>query len=145
MTNQAAIESDEIQAQRVRFMRLALPVRLGELAESLALATFAPDHPKYPKFLTREINKSVNFIDWMVAAVDPEVQSELAELRSHLTDWLRDAQVIGDDPVKRARMVAALREWSQKILNRSGLADYEDWQVEFDYPPGIRAAAEVRV
>ncbi len=145
MTNQIAIESDEIQARRHRFMNLALPVRLGELAESLAFATVTSDHPKYPKFLTRTLNESVNLIDWTVAAVDPEVQIELAELRSHLTDWLRDAQAIGGDPVKRARVVAALREWSQKILDRSGLADYDDWQMEFDYPPGIRAAAEVLV
>ena len=145
MTNQAAIESDEMQAQRVRFMSLALPVRLGELAESLAFATAASDHPKYPKFLTRTLGESINLIDWTGAEVDLEVQSELAELRSRLTGWLRDAEAIGDDPAKRARVVAELREWSQKILDRSGLANYENWQVEFDYPPGIRAAAEVLV
>ncbi len=145
MTHQAAIESDEIQTQRIRFMNLALPVRLGELAESLAFATVAADHPNYPKFLTRTLNESINLIDWTVATVDPEVQTELVELRSHLTDWLRDAQAIGDDPLKRASVIAALRDWSQKILDRSGLANYDDWQVEFDYPPGIRAAAEVLV
>ncbi len=145
MTNQVAIESDEIQAQRIRFMGLALPVRLGELAESLAFATVASDHPKYPEFLTRTLGVSIRLIDWTVAEVDPTVQSELAELRSHLAGWLRDTQAIGDDPAKRARVVAELREWSQKILDRSGLANYDNWQVEFDYPPGIRAAAEVFV
>lgn len=142
MINQGVIESDKIQARQDRFMSLATPVRLGELAESLAFAKAASNHPNYPQFLIRALNESVNFIDWMAAAVDSEIQTELAELRSHLTGWLRDVHAIGDDPLKRASVVTALDAWSQKILDRSGLAEYDDWQREFDYPPGIRAAAE---
>jgi hypothetical protein len=145
MTNRVVVESEEMRAQRDRFISLALPVRLGELAESLVFATISFDHPKYPEFLTRTLGESIRLIDWTIAEVDSTVQSELAELRSHLTGWLRDAQAIGDDPANRARVVAELREWSQKILDRSGLANYDNWQVEFDYPPGIRAAAEVFV
>jgi len=144
-SEQVVIESGKLQARRERFMNLAVPVRLGELAESLALATMAPDHPQYTKILGRFLSETISCIDWTLAEVDPEVQSELAELRSQLSEWLRDLQAIVDDPLKRALVVAALKDWSQKILDRSGLASYDDWQVEFDYPPGIRASAEVLV
>jgi hypothetical protein len=77
--------------------------------------------------------------------VDLETRSELTALRSQLAEWLSDVQGIAADPIKYAAVVAALREWSRKILDRSGLVNYDDWQVEFDYPPGIRAAAEALV
>lgn len=145
MTNQASVESDKLQVQRDRFMSLALPVRLGELAESLAFARTASDHPEYPKFLRRLLYECQNYIDWIAAEVDHNVQSELAELRSHLAAWLCDLQAIANDPLKRASVVTALGDWSQKILERSGLANYDNWQMEFDYPPGIRAAIKAVV
>lgn len=145
MINQSMVESDKLYVQRERFMSLALPVRLGELAESLAFARTASDHPKYPKFLRRLLYECQNYIDWIAAEVDHNVQSELAELRSHLAAWLCDLQGIEDDPLKRALVAAALGDWSQKIIERSGLADYDDWRTEFDYPPGIRAAVEAIV
>lgn len=145
MTSQVFIESDKFQARRERYLNLAVPVRLGELAESLTFAIAPPDHPRYLEILGRFLSESVRFIDWTIADVDLEVQSELAELHSQLAEWLGDLQVIADDPLKYALVIVALKEWSQKILDRSGLVNYDDWQVEFDYPPGIRAAAGVLV
>ncbi len=126
-------------------MKLAVPVRLGELAETLIFAKMISDLSIPTSMFERLVNDSLNCIDWTTPEVAPDVQSELSELRSELVEWLRDLQAIRDDPLIRASVVAALDAWSQKILERSGLANYDDWQVEFDYPPGIRAAAEVLV
>ncbi len=145
MTNQVALAPDKLQSRQDRFMSLALPVRLGELAESLAFARSTAEHSGHPKYLERTLRDCLNYIDWTSAEVAACTQIELAELRSRLTGWLGDAQAIWDDPAGLATLKAALTEWSQKILARSGLAGYDNWQVEFDYPPGIRTAAEVLV
>ncbi len=146
MTTQATAQTDDLQTKRARYLNLAVPVRLGELAESLLFAKYPPAaHPKYPEWLRRALNECINSIDWTMADLALNVQAELTELRAQLSAWSRDAATLAKSDYQRQAMIDALNEWSQKMLNRSGLANYENWQVEFDYPPGIRAAAAVMV
>jgi hypothetical protein len=53
MISQVFIESDKFQARRERYLNLAVPVRLGELAESLAFAIAPSGHPLYLDILTK--------------------------------------------------------------------------------------------
>lgn len=74
-----------------------------------------------------------------MADVAPDVKADLTVLRAQLSEWHHDAVMLGNHDRHREAMIEALNEWSQKMLDHSGLANYDNWQVEFDYPKGIRA------
>jgi hypothetical protein len=142
MNNQTAIRSDKWAAMRERFMRDPLPVRLGELAAALASARSSSDHPAHREVVKLFLDESAHYAEWCSPEAALNLQAELDELRRLLTRWRENWQAIWDDPVERASVAAQAGEWSQKMLERSGLLDYDDWRTVFRRAPAPSATAE---
>jgi hypothetical protein len=142
MSNQTATQADKWAARRERFMLDPLPVRLGELAASLSSARSFSDHPDHCKGVKIFIDESAHYVEWLIPEAAPNLQAELNELRRLLTHWRDNWQAIWDDSVERASVAAQAGGWSQKMLERSGLLDYDDWRTVFRRAPAPSTSVE---
>jgi len=127
---------------RERFLREPFPRRMGELACALASARSFSDHPEHREVVKMFLDESAYYLEWCAPEADPNLQSELAELRQLLTHWRENWQAIWDDPAERASVAAQAGEWSQKMLERSGLLDYDDWRTVFRRAPAPTVTVE---
>ncbi|MEB3882806.1 hypothetical protein [Lyngbya sp. CCY1209] len=104
-----------------RYLRDALPIRLGNLASNLAriksrLSTVA--HSDIADDLLRE---SQFFIEWTAADADADVAAQLAALQVELARWRLRLGRAGDDADERRRISEASGIWSERVLDWSGL------------------------
>jgi hypothetical protein len=106
---------------RERYVRDALPVRLGGLAANLARVTSFSDHPDHRDVVERLLDESKFFIEWAAPEADLEVQAALVELQLQLARWQRVWADIWADPVRRADVAEQARVWSDRVLEMSGL------------------------
>ncbi len=135
MTSQATAQAEERNefwakrwdSHRAGYLRSPLYLRLGELAWALSTArSFSdPSHPSNRRAAERMFETSQYYIEWTAAETAPDLQSELAALHQQLADWLEAWPNIWDDAERRAAMAAQAGDWSQKILERSGVLDPE--------------------
>lgn len=145
MNNQVVSSDDRWAKRQGRFLLDPLPIRLGELAVSLSGISSSAIYDNHEKIVKFDIEVSQHYLEWIFPDVDSTLQLELGELRGLLIQWRDNWEAVWEDQDGRNSMAFQAKEWAQKVLERSGLLDYHDWQVEFDYPPGIRAAAEALV
>lgn len=142
MNNQTAVRADRWASRRESFLLDPFPVRMGELAVSLSSARSLTGPEGHGKYVRHYLEVSEYYLEWLTPDADPNLQSELAELRQLLVQWRENWQNIWDDPVERALVAAQAGDWSQKILERSGLLDYDDWRTVFNYAQAPSPAIE---
>jgi hypothetical protein len=108
-------------AVRERYLRDALPVRLGGLAANLHRITSfaAQDAGRGP--VESLINESKFFIEWTAAEAESSVAADLVDLQIQLACWQRDFAAIWADLSQRRRVAEQAREWSRRVLELSGL------------------------
>lgn len=106
---------------RERFLRDALPVRLGGLAANLARIKSFSDHPDHCDIVESLLNESKFFIEWTAPEAELELQVELVGLQLQLARWQLHWKRIWKDPVKRAAAAGEARIWSERILEMAGL------------------------
>ncbi len=142
MNDQTAVQTDRWTSIREGFLLDPFPVRLGELAVSLSSAKSLAGNKDYGKYVRHYLEESEHYLEWLAPDADPNLQAELAELRQLLATWRENWQATWDDPVGRASVAAQAGEWSQKMLERSGLLDYDDWRTVFRRAPVPAATVE---
>ena len=108
-------------AIRERYLRDALPIRLGGLAANLARIKSFSDHPDHRVVVERLLDESKQFIEWTVPDVGLELQVELLELQLQVARWQRAWPTIWADPVRQAAVAEQAGAWSDRILKASGL------------------------
>jgi len=106
---------------RERYMRDALPVRLGGLAANLARIKSFSDHPDHRDVVAGMLNESKFFIEWAAPDAEPDAQAALVELQIQLARWQRAWADIWADPTRRKAVADQAGEWSKRILEMSGL------------------------
>jgi hypothetical protein len=104
-----------------RYLRDALPVRLGGLAANLARITSFSDNPQHGDVIERLIEESKYFIEWTAGDAELSVQAELVELQRQLARWQHDWQTVWADQDSRVNMAERSLAWSQRVLEMSGL------------------------
>lgn len=109
-------------AIRERYLRDALPVRLGGLAANLARVKSFSDHPDHRDAVESLLEESKFFIEWTVPDAASDVQAELVELQRQLARWQRAWATIWADPVRRVAVADQVRAWSERVLEMSGLS-----------------------
>ena len=109
------------KAIQERYLRDALPVRLGGLAANLARIKSFSDHPDHCDVVESLLNESKFFIEWTAPEAGLELQAELVELQLQLACWQLNWKNIWDDPVQRGAVAGKARIWSERVLERSGL------------------------
>ena len=106
---------------RERFLRDALPVRLGGLAANLARIKSFSDHPDHCDIVESLLNESKFFIEWTAPDAGLELQAELVKLQLQLARWQLNWTEIWADPARREEVAEKARLWSERVLKMSGL------------------------
>jgi PAS domain-containing protein len=132
---QSTDQADRWTRLRERFLRDPLPIRLAELSSSLARAKYVADS-KYPeKMVLSFLREPALYLEWGFPDADSELQIELAELQQLIARLQKNWRAIEENPAERNALGVSFDEWSQKILDRSGLLDYDDWREVFRTVP----------
>src|SRR5437762_10797329 len=76
-----------VQNQRERFMSDPVPVRLGNLASTLARVASCAAHPERHDLVYRLLTEAQYFIECTGPDADPAVQPDLVELQLELAFW----------------------------------------------------------
>jgi hypothetical protein len=113
MKDQAAIKQ--------RYLRDALPIRLGGLAANLARIKSFSDHADHRHVVESLLDESKFFIEWTAPDAELEVQAQLVELQIQLAQWQHRWTEIWQDPTSRTNVAEESLAWSTKVLEMSGL------------------------
>ena len=113
MKNQIAIQE--------RYLRDAVPVRLGALAANLARMKSFSSHPDHRDVVERLLEESKFFIEWTAGDAEPELQAQLADIQLQLARWQRRWNEIWADRAQRAAMARQAEDWSRRLLSAAGL------------------------
>lgn len=111
----------KLSARKERYLRDELPIRLGNLASNLSRLRSFAENVALGEAACRVLIESKFFIEW--AAVDASLsqQVELLELQRTLARWHLGWGEIWGNPERRNRMAAEARQWSNRLLESSGL------------------------
>ena len=142
-TNPAIPLTDRWLRIRERFLQDALPVRLGELSSSLSEAKHIADSGVHEKAAIHFIDVVAHYSDWGFPDADSTLQYELNELQQFIAQVKQNWQSVWENPAERSAIGASFADWSQKMLDRSGLLNYDDWREVFRpaAPTAIKVAA----
>lgn len=104
-----------------RYLRDALPVRLGGLAANLARIKSFSRHPDHRDVVESLLDESKQFIEWNVPDAKLDLQVELLELQLQLARWQRAWTTIWADPMRRSGVAEQASVWAGRVLEASGL------------------------
>jgi hypothetical protein len=111
------------EALKTRFLRDALPVRLGNLASSLArLGAFA-ESPAPADAIEEILEECEYFVEWSGPDAPPETQVPLVDLQVQLALWRRGFRRESAGRDLRSQIARESRDWSDRVLSLSGLLD----------------------
>lgn len=109
--------------RRERYLRDPLPIRLGGIAANLARVVSFAENPISHPAVTDLLYESKFFIEWAGPTAPLEVAAVLVELQIALAIW-QSRWIKGySDPTLRSALIEFAREWSNKLLEMSGLLE----------------------
>ena len=108
-------------AIRERYLRDALPVRLGGLAANLSRIKSFAAYEASRDAVESLIDESKYFIEWTAADAETETAAELVALQIQLARWQCNWSRIWADPEQRRRFAEESSVWSKRVLELSGL------------------------
>lgn len=114
-------EKSKQAAKKERYLRDQLPVRLGNLASNLARIESISKHSALGDAASKVLAESAFFIEWTATEAILSQQVELLELQRLLARWRLAWNEIWNDPERRSHMAAEARQWSNRVLESSGL------------------------
>lgn len=108
-------------AFKERYLRDALPIRLGNLASNLARIQSRCQDIANRELVEMVLQESKYFIEWTAAEAEVETAAELVELQIQLARWQYCWATIWDDTQQRMMVAQQARIWSDRVLDMSGL------------------------
>ena len=111
----------KLEKLRLRYMSDPLPVRLGGLAANLARVAGFLKHDEHQRAVLKTLQESKWFIEWLAADQPPALAAELVGMQVQIALWQRQCSTKWADPGWRSTIAARSRQWSQRILDISGL------------------------
>lgn len=109
------------KALKERYLRDAVPARLGNLASSVKRLGYFMNKKKYDARVQELLQECRLFSEWAAPEAETETQTALATLRLELINWQHNFQNTNGDDDWRAEINAACEQWSNRILELSGL------------------------
>ncbi|HOT91784.1 MAG TPA: hypothetical protein PLJ78_03305 [Anaerolineae bacterium] len=106
-----------------RYLRDDLPVRLGGIAANLGRVKSFAIHDVNRDAVASSLEESKFFIEWTAAEADVSTAAELVELQVQLSLWQRAWDEIWPDHAQRQHVANVSGQWSQRVLELSGLLD----------------------
>jgi hypothetical protein len=113
--------NEKLLAKKQRYLRDHLPIRLGNLASNLARLDSMVKHPMLGDSACKVVIESKLFIEWTAAEASLSQQVELLELQRMLARWGLAWEDIWSDSERRSLIAAEARQWSNRVLELSGL------------------------
>ena len=112
------------EALKERILREPMPNRFGELAAALArFATVSAKYPERPDIVVQLLNEPLCYAECLATDSAVPLQAELSEMYSRLVEWERDWQQINANEIQRRTVIKQVREWSEQMLDASGLVE----------------------
>ncbi len=105
-------------AIRERYLRDALPIRLGGLAADLARVASFAENPQNRDAVASLLEESKYFAEWTAFEATLDVQAALAQAQIAVAVWHR-RWLLGE-PQPDMRREA--KQWSERLLTLAGLA-----------------------
>lgn len=109
-----------------RYLRDRLPIRLGNLASSLAKIKSRSQNVANRELVEGLLQESKYFIEWTAAEAEVETAAELVELQIQLAVWQYRWISIWEDTEQRMAVAEQARVWSDRVLDMSGLLSEND-------------------
>jgi len=106
-----------------RYLRDALPIRLGGLAANLSRIKSFAMHDGNQAVVASLLEESKFFIEWTAGEAETSTAAELVELQVQLELWGRAWDEIWRDSAQRQQVAHTSSQWSQRVLELSGLLD----------------------
>jgi hypothetical protein len=107
--------------KRDRYLREAVPTRLGELAANLARIQSFSNNDLNRDVVAHLIEESKFFIEWTAIDAGIDQAAELVELQVQLARWQLSWSTIWADNSKRTKVAEQAKVWSDRVLEMSGL------------------------
>jgi len=111
----------DLAAIQARYLRDALPTRLGGLAANLARIVSFSRNTANREIVEQMIKESQWFIEWTAPEMDVDTAAILVELQLQLAQWQRCLAGMWNDAEKREAIMEQSRQWSKRVLQMSGL------------------------
>ncbi len=112
---------NKLDGKRSRYLQDAIPVRLGGLAANMARIASLAKHPGHHEVVSDILLESKWFIEWTAQELEIIKAAELVELQIQLALWDLESQQNWHDERWRDMIAAEASQWSQRILEMSGL------------------------
>ncbi|MEK7448329.1 MAG: hypothetical protein AAB019_02475 [Planctomycetota bacterium] len=106
-----------------RYLRDPISIRLGGLAANLLRVSSFAEHPDNQKAVSNLLRESEFFIEWAAPDAEVETQAKLAELQLQLALYYQRLSEIYQIQSERERLIKQSKQWSDEILNLSGLLE----------------------
>lgn len=104
-----------------RYLRDAIPIRLGNMASSVKRLGYFILLNKYDETVLQLIQECRLFSLWTFPEVNLETKTELDALQGDLKTWENNFQTSNGDELWRAEIASACERWSNRLLDLSGL------------------------
>jgi uncharacterized protein YcbX len=106
---------------RERYLKDGLSVRLGGLAANLGRVRSFGAQSTSGEAVRSRLEESAHFIEWTAPEASIHTAAELIELQVELARWRRAWPKVWSDPEQRKALTKRAAEWSQRVLELSGL------------------------
>jgi hypothetical protein len=106
-----------------RYMSFSLPVRLGNLASSLAHLSTTAEMKSQHDHVPRMLRECKSFIEWTGPETEVEIAEQLVGLQVQLAIWQLSWDSMRRDPIGTEQLVTSARASSDQVLQWSGLLD----------------------
>lgn len=110
-----------LEQRRLRYLQDALPVRLGGLAANLSRIASFSKHAGGQQAVMDISLESRWFIEWTALEFEVLQTAELVELQVKLAVWDLESRQSWSDENWRNALVSKAQQWSQRVLEMSGL------------------------
>lgn len=110
-----------LEKLHARYMQDPIPVRLGGLAANLGRIASFSRHADHQVVVDSILQESKWFIEWTAAELDAERAADLIRLQVRLASWQQQAESNWRDEAWRNALAADARQWSERLLEMSGL------------------------
>lgn len=107
---------------RERFLRDPLPRRLGGLAATLGRISSSARKSDDPSIVANLLDEAKHLIEWTAADAEPEAAAELVQIQTLITLWQKTWAEASQNPKQRLLLSVQAKDWSDKVVDFSGLA-----------------------
>lgn len=115
----------KLEKHRARYLQDPILVRLGGLAANLGRIASFSKNENHQEVTNSVLQESKWFIEWTAADLDIQQAAELVRLQIQLALWQLQANKKWYDEDWRLELAANSRQWSERLLEMSGLLDAE--------------------